>query len=95
MRSVRTSWRKEPCETTVEATLGRVAPDQRAILVLRDSRDLDYDQIAEVLNIPVGTVKSRLFRARAALREAIESMAGESRDTVGGSGGPDDELKDE
>jgi RNA polymerase sigma-70 factor (ECF subfamily) len=61
------------------AALLRIAPEQRAILVLRDSRDLDYDQIAEVLNIPVGTVKSRLFRARAALREAIESMAGQPR----------------
>jgi RNA polymerase sigma-70 factor (ECF subfamily) len=59
----------------VAAALLRIAPEQRAILVLRDSRDLDYDQIAEVLNIPVGTVKSRLFRARAALREAIEAMA--------------------
>lgn len=46
--------------------------EQRAILVLRDSRGLDYDQIAEVLGVPTGTVKSRLFRARAALRAAIE-----------------------
>jgi RNA polymerase sigma-70 factor, ECF subfamily len=63
----------------VAAALLRIAPEQRAILVLRDSRDLDYDQIAEVLNIPVGTVKSRLFRARAALREALESMSASSR----------------
>jgi RNA polymerase sigma-70 factor (ECF subfamily) len=46
--------------------------EQRAILVLRDSRGLDYDQIAEVLGVPTGTVKSRLFRARAALRAAVE-----------------------
>ncbi len=53
--------------------------EQRAILVLRDTRDLDYDQIAEVLEVPVGTVKSRLFRARAALRQALESLqSGES-----------------
>lgn len=63
----------------VAAALLRIAPEQRAILVLRDSRDLDYDQIAEVLNIPVGTVKSRLFRARAALREALESMSPSGR----------------
>jgi RNA polymerase sigma-70 factor, ECF subfamily len=55
----------------------RISPDQRAILVLRDSRDLDYEQIAEVLDVPVGTVKSRLFRARAALREVLEAMEAE------------------
>jgi RNA polymerase sigma-70 factor (ECF subfamily) len=52
--------------------LSRLEPDQRAILVLRDVRGLDYDQIATVLSITVGTVKSRLFRARLALRQEIE-----------------------
>ncbi len=80
---------REELRQMVAGALLRIAPEQRAILVLRDSRDLDYDQIAEVLDIPVGTVKSRLFRARAALREAIESMAGPARDSAGG---PVDEL---
>jgi RNA polymerase sigma-70 factor (ECF subfamily) len=48
--------------------------DQRSLLVLRDCRNLDYEQIAEILDVPVGTVKSRLFRARAALREALEAQ---------------------
>jgi RNA polymerase sigma-70 factor (ECF subfamily) len=48
-------------------------PESRALLILRDVRDLDYAQISEVLDIPLGTVKSRLFRARATLRERIES----------------------
>lgn len=52
--------------------LSNLDDQQRAILILRDSRGLDYDQIAEVLGIAVGTVKSRLFRARTALREEIE-----------------------
>ncbi|MEZ6233940.1 MAG: RNA polymerase sigma factor [Phycisphaerales bacterium] len=49
-------------------------PEQRAILILRDGQDLAYDRIAEVLGIGIGTVKSRLFRARGALREAMEEM---------------------
>lgn len=50
----------------------------RGVIVLRDLQEMDYAQIAQVLNVPVGTVKSRLFRARAALRawmEARQSMA--------------------
>lgn len=50
--------------------------ETRAILVLRDVQDLDYQHLAEVLEIPLGTVKSRLFRAREALRLAIEARAG-------------------
>jgi RNA polymerase sigma-70 factor (ECF subfamily) len=48
-------------------------PPMRSVLVLRDMQDLEYSQIAEVLDIPVGTVKSRLFRARVALRLAVEA----------------------
>lgn len=56
--------------------LGRLDDEHRDILLLRDSRGLDYEQIADVLGVAVGTVKSRLFRARAALREAMESSGG-------------------
>ncbi len=52
--------------------LGALSDEHRAILVLRDGRGLEYEQIAETLDIPVGTVRSRLFRARAALRQAYE-----------------------
>jgi RNA polymerase sigma-70 factor (ECF subfamily) len=76
---------RDELRRVVAGALLRIAPEQRAILVLRDARDLDYDQIAEVLDIPVGTVKSRLFRARAALREAIESMAGRAAGEMFGS----------
>lgn len=49
-----------------------LSPDVRLLLVLRDLQNLEYQQIAEVIETPVGTVKSRLFRAREALRNAIE-----------------------
>ena len=57
----------------VIAALNLLSPDQRSILVLRDVQGLDYEQIADVLDVAVGTVKSRLFRARVALRELIEA----------------------
>jgi len=46
-------------------------PDQRAVLVLVDLNGLDYDEAALALNMPLGTVKSRLSRARAKVREAL------------------------
>ena len=54
--------------------LERLDPQMRAVLVLRDMQDLDYQQVGDVLDIPIGTVKSRLFRARAALREETERL---------------------
>lgn len=56
----------------VGRALACLEPEQRALLVLRDIQGLDYEQIAEALGVPVGTVKSRLFRARLALREKLE-----------------------
>lgn len=58
--------------------LNSLDPDSRSLLVLRDLNGLDYQQISEVLEVPVGTVKSRIFRARAALREAVEIELGRS-----------------
>lgn len=61
----------------LERALDRLKPEYRAILVLRDVRELDYEAIGASLDLPIGTVKSRLFRARAALRRALESESGE------------------
>lgn len=58
----------------VLAALRSLDPDQRAVLVLSDCHSQSYEQIAGVLGVAVGTVKSRLFRARTALREAVESL---------------------
>jgi RNA polymerase sigma-70 factor (ECF subfamily) len=60
----------------VGAALLNLPEDQRAILILRDVQGLDYEQVAAVLEVAVGTVKSRLFRARLALRELVEERLG-------------------
>ena len=51
----------------VDAALRRLAPEFRAAVVLRDLCGLDYAEIAEVLDLPPGTVRSRISRGRAAL----------------------------
>lgn len=55
----------------VAAAIAELAPPARAVVVLRAYHDLDYDEIAAALEVDVGTVKSRLARARAQLRERL------------------------
>ena len=54
--------------------------EHRAILVLRELEGCDYDTIAQVLDLPVGTVRSRLHRARLQLREQLNGIFGDSAD---------------
>jgi RNA polymerase sigma-70 factor (ECF subfamily) len=58
----------------VHRALAMVSEDHRSILVLREMEDLAYDDISEVLNISIGTVRSRLNRARAALKQQLEKF---------------------
>ena len=55
----------------IGAAMAALPPYQRATVVLRELHGLDYEEIAAALDIDVGTVKSRLSRARVALREAL------------------------
>jgi RNA polymerase sigma-70 factor (ECF subfamily) len=64
----------------VERALREVPEEFRVALVLADVQDLPYDQISAVLEIPVGTVKSRVFRGRAALGRALGAPAREPVD---------------
>jgi RNA polymerase sigma-70 factor (ECF subfamily) len=57
----------------LHAALSRLSAEQRQIIVLRDYMDLSYAQIAEVLDVPQGTVMSKLHRARLALRKELTS----------------------
>jgi RNA polymerase sigma-70 factor (ECF subfamily) len=56
----------------VEAALGLLNPKFRAAVVLRDIEDLSYDEIAAILEVSLGTVKSRILRGREALRKQLE-----------------------
>ncbi|MEW1843788.1 RNA polymerase sigma factor [Nonomuraea angiospora] len=57
----------------IDDALARLPVSQRAVLVLRTREGLSEQEIADTLEIPIGTVKSRLHRARAAFREVWES----------------------
>ena len=54
--------------------LARISEEHRHILVLREMEEMDYSAISEVLDLPIGTVRSRLHRARLQLKEVLESM---------------------
>jgi len=56
----------------VEQALAELNPNFRAAVILRDIEDLSYEEIAEVLDISLGTVKSRILRGREALRKVLE-----------------------
>lgn len=57
----------------VKEALARMDADDREILMLREYEELSYQEIADVRGLPVNTVRSRLFRARMALKAALEA----------------------
>jgi len=58
----------------IQAAIQSLDPDSRSFVILRDIEGLSYSQIAEVLGVHVGTVKSRLHRARLQLREMLDDL---------------------
>ena len=60
----------------LEKALATVPEDFRVAVVLRDVADLDYEQIAQVLGIPIGTVRSRIARGRAHLADVLRNRDG-------------------
>ncbi len=56
----------------VAAALDRLSPEEKAIVVMRDLDDASYDEISRALDVPLGTVKSRLARARGRLQELLK-----------------------
>src|SRR5437667_12896113 len=58
-------------EAAIQQALGRLSKDHRSIIVLRDVEGFSYSEIADVLGVSIGTVKSRLARARADLKKSL------------------------
>ena len=55
----------------LEGHLRALPEEQRTLVILRDLEDLSYEEIADITGLPLGTVKSRLHRARAELAQKI------------------------
>jgi RNA polymerase sigma-70 factor (ECF subfamily) len=64
-------------ESIVREAILQLEPEFRECLVLRDMEDLSYDEIEAITGLPAGTVKSRIHRARAQLKELVERALGE------------------
>lgn len=63
-------------EQAVHRALARLSPEHRAVLVLKDLEGQKYEDMAELLGVPIGTIRSRIHRARLELRELLEQEEG-------------------
>lgn len=70
---------KRELEAKVQGCIGLLDGEQREVLVLRDIQGFSYEEIGVMLKLPDGTVKSRLFRARSALKDALVRVLGDLR----------------
>jgi len=68
---------RERLRRAIGRALAGLSADQRAVFVLREHHELEYDEIARALELDLNTVKSRLFRARTALRAALSEVRDE------------------
>ena len=73
-----TSFLHRNLSPTVQEALDQLKPEFRTVVVLSDLQDFAYKEIAAMIGCPIGTVMSRLFRARRALRDMLESHARDS-----------------
>jgi RNA polymerase sigma-70 factor (ECF subfamily) len=64
-------------EGIVKRAIQKLEPEFREALILADVEDMPYEEIAQIMNVPVGTVKSRIHRARAQLKALVEKALGE------------------
>lgn len=62
---------KAETEQRIQEALNRLSPEHRAVLILKDMEGQKYETIAEILQVPIGTIRSRLHRARMELRDVL------------------------
>ncbi|SFM11120.1 RNA polymerase sigma factor RpoE [Nitrosomonas communis] len=65
---------------TVNQSLDSLPEELRTAIVLREIEGLSYEEIASIMNCPIGTVRSRIFRAREAIAEKLRPLLGTSKD---------------
>ena len=65
---------------TVNQTLEELPEELRTAITLREIEGLSYEDIASIMNCPIGTVRSRIFRAREAIAERLRPLLGTSKD---------------
>ncbi|MBK6958479.1 MAG: RNA polymerase sigma factor RpoE [Nitrosomonas sp.] len=65
---------------TVNLTLDSLPEELRTAITLREIDGLSYEEIANIMNCPIGTVRSRIFRAREAISEQLRPLLGTSKD---------------
>ncbi len=63
-------------ERRIQTALNRLSAEHRAVLILKDMEGQKYEEMAEILQVPIGTIRSRLHRARTELREVLEQEEG-------------------
>ena len=68
--------RRETADS-VRRALGELGYEHRAVLTLCDMQHMSYEEISKILDVPIGTVRSRLSRAREALRDRLAAVLGE------------------
>jgi RNA polymerase sigma-70 factor (ECF subfamily) len=68
---------KRERDAHIQKCIDRLDGEQKEVLVLRDIQDYSYEEIGAMLNLPPGTVRSRLFRARSALKASLQKVLGD------------------
>jgi RNA polymerase sigma-70 factor (ECF subfamily) len=68
---------KKEVDARVQGCISGLDSEYREVLVLRDIQGFSYEEIRDILKVPDGTVKSRLFRARDALKECLKKVLGD------------------